>query len=112
LAENKTKPTEVSVAEFIAAVPNPRRRFGKERYTTDAGRSGEVPRIGFAPRGSSLVLYVSKSFDGADALLARMGKLKTSKACIYVNKLADVDMELLREFVERGFAHSFVTNPA
>ena len=124
MADLKTKPTPVDPDAFIEAVDNPRRRedakvvralfggilgeppvmwgptivgFGRYRYTYDSGHSGEMPLLGFAPRGSSLVVYLDRSFDGADALVARLGKVKLSKGCIYINRLGDVDLGALRE---------------
>jgi len=129
--EAKTKATEVSVADFIAAVENPVRRaeaetvralleeisgepatmwgpsivgFGRYHYRYDSGHEGEAPRIGFSPRKARTVLYVLGDVDGQDELLARLGKAKTGAACLYVNKLADVDMDVLRELAVRSLA--------
>ena len=131
--EAKTKPTETSVADFIAAVENPVRRadaetvlalleeisgepatmwgpsiigFGKYHYRYDSGHEGDAPRIGFSPRKAQTVLYILGGFEGQDALLARLGKVKTSVACLYVNKLADVDMAVLREIAVRSLAEN------
>ena len=131
--EAKTKPTETSVAEFIAAVENPVRRadaetvlalleeisgepatmwgpsiigFGKYHYRYDSGHEGDAPRIGFSPRKAQTVLYILGGFEGQDELLARLGKVKTSVACLYVNKLADVDMAVLREIAVRSLAEN------
>lgn len=131
--EAKTKPTETSVAEFIAAVENPVRRadaetvlalleeisgepatmwgpsiigFGKYHYRYDSGHEGDAPRIGFSPRKAQTVLYILGGFEGQDELLARLGKVKTSVACLYVNKLTDVDMAVLREIAVRSLAEN------
>ena len=131
--EAKTKPTDISVAEFIAAVENPVRRadaetvlalleeisgepatmwgpsiigFGKYHYRYDSGHEGDAPRIGFSPRKAQTVLYILGGFEGQDALLARLGKVKTSVACLYVNKLTDVDMAVLREIAVRSLAEN------
>ena len=131
--EAKTKPTDISVAEFIAAVENPVRRadaetvlalleeisgepatmwgpsiigFGKYHYRYDSGHEGDAPRIGFSPRKAQTVLYILGGFEGQDELLARLGKVKTSVACLYVNKLADVDMAVLREIAVRSLAEN------
>ena len=131
--EAKTKPTETSVADFIAAVENPVRRadaetvlalleeisgepatmwgpsiigFGKYHYRYDSGHEGDAPRIGFSPRKAQTVLYILGGFEGQDELLARLGKAKTSVACLYVNKLADVDMAVLREIAVRSLAEN------
>ena len=131
--EAKTKPTDISVAEFIAAVENPVRRadaetvlalleeisgepatmwgpsiigFGKYHDRYDSGPEGDAPRIGFSPRKAQTVLYILGGFEGQDELLARLGKVKTSVACLYVNKLADVDMAVLREIAVRSLAEN------
>ena len=130
MPENKTKATHVSVAEFIAAVPHPTRRsdgaalvamfervtgepatmwgpsivgFGSYHYRYPSGHEGDMCRVGFSPRGANLVLYVG-GFPDYAALLDRLGKHKTSKACLYVAKLADIDVEVLEHIVRRTFA--------
>ncbi|MDQ0249037.1 hypothetical protein J2W22_001084 [Sphingomonas kyeonggiensis] len=139
MAELKTKATEVSVADFIAAVPDPVRRadaeivramlqrltgeeprmwgptiigFGSYRYTYDSGHSGEMCRIGFSPRKAELVLYVLTGQPDQAPLLARLGKHKTGKSCLYVKKLADVDMAVLEEITRTAIAHMDATYPA
>lgn len=130
MAENKTKPTEVPVERFLEQVtPDVRREdgrvlcalmqrisgepprmwgptivgFGTHHYRYESGREGEICRMGFSPRGGALTLYLP-GFDGRDELLSRMGKHKTGKACLYVNKLADVDMAVLEELIARSRA--------
>ena len=130
MAEAKTKPTEGSVDDFLAGVANPVRRadgqalrtmmervtgepavmwgpsivgFGTYHYRYDSGHEGDAPRAGFSPRSANLVLYVG-GFPEYQALLAKLGKHKTSKACLYINKLADVDLAVLRRIVEGGLA--------
>ena len=129
MTETKTTPTKVSVDEFIAAVDKPLRRadalalrdlmervtrepatmwgpsivgFGSYHYCYDSGREGDLCRVGFSPRAANLVLYVG-SFPGYGELLARLGKHKRSTACLYLNKLADVDMAVLEEIVRETF---------
>ncbi|MDP5279340.1 DUF1801 domain-containing protein [Sphingomonas sp. DG1-23] len=129
MAEIKTKATPASVDGFIEAVANPRRRedakavrammervsgdpaqmwgpsiigFGSYHYRYDSGHEGDMCRIGFSPRAAQLVFYVG-GFEGYEALLARLGKHKTSKACLYVNKLADVDVGVLEEIVRESW---------
>jgi hypothetical protein len=131
--QNKTVATAASVDDFIAAVANETRRkdakvvlalmqkisgekpkmwgptivgFGTKHYKYESGREGDICLIGFSPRGGSLVLYLDKDFDGADDLVARLGKVKTSMACLYINKLADVDMAVLEELIARSWAHA------
>ncbi len=126
----KTKATEVAVADFIAAVPEARRReeaavidalhrritglepkmwgpsiigYGSYDYVYDSGRSGTMCRAGFSPRKAAMTLYLMGNYcnrqDEADALFARLGKYKTGKSCLYVSKLADVDLDVLEELV-------------
>lgn len=131
MAENKTKPTSASVDDFIAAIENPRRRadalvslaiykqvtglepvmwgpsiigFGSLHYVYETGREGDMPGAGFSPRKAYLTFYVGDAFEGAEALYARLGKHKKTVACLYVNKLDDVDLDVLREIIARQFA--------
>jgi hypothetical protein len=129
-AELKTKATEVSAAEFIAAVPDARRReeaaaidaihrrvtgldpkmwgpsiigYGSYDYVYDSGRSGTMCRAGFSPRKAALTIYLMGNYcnrqDEADALFAQLGKHKVGKSCLYINKLADVDLDVLEKLV-------------
>ena len=131
MAENKTKPTSASVDDFIAAIENPRRRadalvsltiykevtglqpvmwgpsiigFGSSHYVYETGREGDMPAAGFSPRKANLTFYVGDDFEGAVALYARLGKHKKSVACLYINKLDDVDLDVLREIIARQYA--------
>lgn len=119
-----TKPTAVSVAEFIAAVEDPKRRadaeavcallaeatgepatmwgpsivgFGAYHYRYASGYEGDAPLVGFSPRKANLVFYLSGCDEGRDDLLARLGKHKAGKGCVYVNRLADVDPVVLKQ---------------
>lgn len=129
MAETKTKPSRISVDDFLQSVQHPVRRadglalrdlfgrlsagpatmwgpsivgFGSYHYRYDSGHEGDAPRIGFSPRKANLVLYVG-GYDGYDADLARLGKHKASKACLYLNKLADVDLAILEMIVRRSW---------
>ena len=129
MAEIKTKATKVSVKDFIANVPNETRRadaqallklfekvtgwkaqmwgptivgFGSYAYTYDSGHTGKMCAIGFSPRSTNLVLYSGVDPTEAAQLLTALGKHKISKACIYINKLADVDMAALEKVVKAG----------
>jgi hypothetical protein len=132
MAEIKTRATEVSVDDFIAAVPVEQRRedantiramlerltgeparmwgptiigFGSYNYKYESGHSGTMCRMGFSPRKAELVLYVLTGFAGQEALLARLGRHKTGKVCLYIRKLADVDEAVLEEIAMRALAH-------
>lgn len=133
MAENKTKPTAASVTDFIASIENPRRRadalssltmyqeitglppvmwgpsiigFGSLHYKYESGREGDMPAAGFSPRKASMTFYVEGKFEGAEALFARLGKHKRSLACLYINKLDDVDLGILSEIITREYRHS------
>lgn len=127
--DNKTKPTDVNPADYLASLESDRRRadaevlvellsdvtgeepvmwgptmigFGEHHYVHSSGREGDTFLIGFAPRKANLVLYGLNNAPGSEELLAKLGKHKTSKACLYVNKLADVDLDVLRQLTELG----------
>lgn len=122
--EQKTKPTPTSAADFIATVEDPKRRadaeaacallagatgeppvmwgpsivgFGAYHYRYASGHEGDAPLVGFSPRKANLVFYLSGCDERRDDLLARLGKHKAGKGCVYVNRLSDVDAEVLRE---------------
>ena len=128
-AKNKTIPTGASVEQFLNAVENPVRQrdcravmefmaaetgkapkmwgpsiigFGSYCYAYPSGRQGEMPLTGVSPRKQSLVLYIMPGFAGCAELLERLGKHKTGKSCLYINKLDDVDNEVLRQLVRES----------
>ena len=130
MAENKTRPTTASVDDFISAIENARRRsdarvaltiykevtglapvmwgpsiigFGSIHYVYESGREGDMPAAGFSPRKSNMTFYVGDGFEGAEKLFAKLGKHKKSVACLYINKLDDVDLEVLREIIAREY---------
>lgn len=127
MAEPKTRPTDVPVADFIAAVDNPRRRADAEvmqallskmtgvapvmwgpsiiGYGSYKGPTGDWPRIGFSPRKAQLVLYLMGDFDAREALIARLGKVSTKGGCLYINRLDAVDEGVLRELVAASLTH-------
>jgi len=82
--------------------------FGKYRYTYPSGHSGKAPIVGFSPRKANISLYVSMDEKRRNALLDQLGKHKSSKACVYINKLADINVEVLDELIEETVKH--VTN--
>ena len=122
MAENKTQPTSASVPPFSMLHPDEARRtdaralvklmqkitgnepamwgpsivgFGSCHYKYESGREGDMPIVGFSPRKAANVLYGAIGFAGADVLLARLGKHTTGKGCLYIKKLAEVDMKVL-----------------
>nr|WP_298928710.1 DUF1801 domain-containing protein [uncultured Erythrobacter sp.] len=132
MAEAKTRPTEVDVADFIANVEPAAKRedakvldalfrkatgeephmwgptiigYGTYHYKYDSGREGDAARSGFSPRKAKHSLYLMGRYcdeetgKKVDALLEKMGKHKTGASCVYVNKLADIDLDVLEEIV-------------
>ncbi|MBI4928305.1 MAG: DUF1801 domain-containing protein [Anaerolineae bacterium] len=85
--------------------------FGRYAYRYASGHTGEWMVIGFSPRKQYLTLYIMSGFDQYEDLLSRLGKHKTGKSCLYVNKLADLDQSVLRELAARSVAHMRATNP-
>lgn len=124
--EARTKPTDVPVADFIAAVPDPKRRADAQvaralledvtgeapvmwgpsivGYGSYRGPTGDWPIIGFSPRKTQTVFYIMRGFTGNEATLARLGKYKTGGGCLYVNRLADIDLDVLRELAADSVA--------
>jgi hypothetical protein len=137
MAELKTKQTNASVEDFLNGVADEKRRrdcftilelmqqatqappkmwgtsivgFGEYHYTYASGREGDWFLAGFSPRKNNLTLYIMSGFDDYAALLSKLGKYKTGKACLYINKLQDVDLAILRSLIERSVAHMAKTN--
>jgi len=131
MAENKTKPTAASVADYLASRANAQQQvdceelmallhrvtqepptmwgpsivgYGRYRYTYESGRTGEMPVVGFAIRGRELVLYVTAESEAQQALLDRLGPHKMGKSCLYVKRLADVDVGVLEQIVAGSVA--------
>ena len=78
--------------------------FGSYHYRYASGREGDWPIVGFAPRKQNLVLYIMPGFAQYDDLLARLGKYRTGKSCLYVNKLDDVDESVLAKLIRDSVA--------
>ena len=133
MSEPKTKPTEVSAESHIAAITNEERRndartlvalmrrvtrqepimwgpgivgFGSYHYKYASGHEGDSALAGFAVRGSELVVYIEADFEGRDVLLAKLGKHKTGKVCVYIRRLANVDLTVLETLVARSVAET------
>jgi hypothetical protein len=134
----KTQPTDQSVPAFIAAVPDARRReeaealcalltdvtgqppvmwgdsiigFGRYTYVNTTKKPADWPIIGFSPRKAKLTVYIMPGFAGAGDLMARLGKHSTGVSCLYLNRLSDVDPDVLRELAERSVAWMRETYP-
>jgi hypothetical protein len=132
VAENKTRPTGADVTAFLDAVEHPSRRadgqslrtlfervsgepaclwgpsivgFGSYHYRYGSGHEGDAPRIAFSPRKANLVFYLPH-YEGYDADLQRLGKHKPGKGCLYLTKLADVDLAVLEDMVRKAWESS------
>jgi len=126
MAENKTKPTNVSVDDYIASRANARQQadcralmalfklvtrqtprmwggsivgYGSYRYTYESGRTGEAPLASFAIRGRELVVYLMAEGQGQRSLLSKLGRHKMGKSCLYFKQLADLDKSVLEKLV-------------
>jgi hypothetical protein len=131
MADNKTKPTSLSVAAFIDAITDPTRRadakallkvmqdasgekpkmwgpsiigFGSYHYRYESGREGDMPLISFSPRKAATVLYNMIASDDCKALLPKLGKHTTGKGCLYIKQLAEVDQQVLKAMVVKSVA--------
>jgi hypothetical protein len=85
--------------------------FGSYHYRYESGREGDMPLVGFSPRKQAITLYIMTGFDARGDLLNKLGKYKTGKACLYIKKLEDIDMDVLRELVKQSAEHMRKTNP-
>jgi Domain of unknown function (DU1801) len=126
MAENKTKPTEASIDDYLAARGSEQQQadcrelmemlqkvtrqapkmwgpsivgYGSYRYTYESGRTGEAPLVGFAIRGRELVAYLIADGEAQQALLSRLGKYKMGKSCLYFKRLDDLDRSVLEQLV-------------
>ena len=79
--------------------------FGSYHYKYASGRENDWFLAGFSPRKQNLTLYIMSGFDQYDGLLSKLGKHKTGKSCLYINKLADVDQDVLRELIRQSVEH-------
>lgn len=126
-AKNKTVSTDASVEKYLAAIDDPKRRadcealvkifssatgkapkmwgnaivgFDEYHYRYDSGREGDMCAAGFSSRKGPISLYIHA--EGQEQLLAKLGKFKTSKACLYINRVADVDEAVLKQLIAEG----------
>ena len=127
----KTVETDADVNAFIDSIENTRRRedagrllellgeitrepprmwgssivgFGSYHYKYESGREGDSPRVGFSPRKQNLAVYIMPGFADFGELLAKLGKHRTGKSCLYLNKLDDVDVDVLKEILRESVA--------
>jgi hypothetical protein len=126
MAKNKTTYTKNSVTEFVDKIENEAKRddsfqlieiyksitgfeprmwgptiigFGNYHYKYESGHEGDAPLAAFSPRKDSLVLYFAPEYENREVLLSQLGKHKSSKACVYVKKLSDIDVKVLERMV-------------
>jgi len=131
MGENKTKPTEISVAGYIDSLSDDSKRadakalvkmmqsvtgekpkmwgssiigFGSVHYKYDSGREGDTPALAFSPRKAATVVYGMGSVTQTASVLAKLGKCSMGKGCLYIKKLSDIDQSVLRSLMERARA--------
>ncbi|MHA3225083.1 DUF1801 domain-containing protein [Globicatella sulfidifaciens] len=80
--------------------------FGQYHYVYDSGHEGDATLLAFSPRKAKISLYFEQDFPEREDLLDKLGKIKKAKGCVYVNKLADIDMSVLEELLEKSLAYS------
>lgn len=85
--------------------------FGSYHYKYESGHEGDAPLIAFSPRKDALTLYLSSKFDNRDELLKTFGKHKTSKACIYIKKMEDINIEVLKKMVANSLKYYKTKHP-
>lgn len=132
------KETDANVVEFIESVENPKKQedayqllqifeettgyeakmwgpsiigFGSYHYKYASGHEGDAPIVGFSPRKAKISLYVGTGQPEQEELLQRFGKHTTGKACIYINKIADIDIDVLKELIHSCMAFIRKTYP-
>ena len=126
MAKNKTTETENSVEDYLDNIPDEKRRedcsaiielirdetglkpkmwgtgivgFGSYHYKYESGHEGDAPLTGLSSRSNAITLYLASDFDQKDELLQKLGKCKTSKACIYIKKIEDINVSVLRKMI-------------
>ena len=131
MSDLKTKKNEASVEGFLKSVDSKKRRedsfvvldlmkevtgeepvmwgtsivgFGNYHYKYASGREGNWMKVGFSPRKKNMTLYIMDGFGSYNSLLQNLGKYSTGKSCLYINKLEDVDQEVLKELVRQSVA--------
>ena len=139
MADLKTKKNEARVEGFLKSVENEKRRedsflvldlmkevtgenptmwgtrfvgFGSYHYKGASGREGDWMKVDFSPRKPNMMLYIMDGFGSYDSLLQKLGKYKTGKSCLYINKLEDVDQTVLRELVKQSFKSMSGASPS
>ena len=139
MAKNKTTETNSSVTEFVNKVENEVKRkdsfklieicksitgfepkmwgptiigFGNYHYKYESGHEGDAPLAGFSPRKDSLVMYFAPEYENREVLLSQLGKHKSSKACVYVKKLSDIDIKILEIMIVNSMTYTMKLYPS
>lgn len=129
MAQNKTQPNDADVEEFLTGVSPPSKAadalildrlfqrvsgfrprmwgeslvgYGRYHYLYKSGREGDFLATGFAPRKAAFSIYIMPGYTDFGTILDRLGKHRIGKSCLYVNKLADIDMDVLEELIRAG----------
>ncbi|WP_394176580.1 DUF1801 domain-containing protein [Thalassotalea litorea] len=129
--DNKIQPTPLNPDTLIAAIEHPIKRqdseqllqlfeqitkqkpqlwgtsiigFGQYHYCYDSGREGESLRTGFSPHKQNIAIYIMLGFSHYQTMLAQLGKHKVGKSCLYINKLADINLDILKQLIEKTYA--------
>lgn len=130
MSENKTKPTDQSLLDYLNSIEPEKRRleglrlneiyeeatgdkgvlwgnsivgYGSYHYTYESGREGDAPRTGFSPRKSKLSIYIMGGHSRYEKEMSNLGKFKTGKSCVYVNKLEDINEEVLKKLIKVSY---------
>ena len=138
MAKNKTMETQNSVSGFLTKITDEKKRkdcstiidkitehtglepkmwgtsivgFGIYHYKYDSGREGDAPLAGIASRSNAITLYLTADFDNREELLSKLGKHKTGKGCIYIQKLEDIDISVLTKMVKNSIEQRKKNHP-
>ena len=138
MAKNKTTETDNSVIDFINAVADEKKRidafelvklmkeetgfdakmwgagivgFGSYHYKYDSGHEGDAPLVGFSPRKDAISLYLDPSLENKEELLSQFGKHTAGKGCIYIKKIADIDVQTLKKMISLSVENLTKTYP-
>lgn len=136
MAENKTKATKASVTEFINSIDDKEKRadvrkvaammrratgkrakmwgssivgYGNYHYKYESGREGDFMLTGFSPRKQALTVYIIPGFSHFEKLMAKLGKYKTGRSCLYIKRLSDVDEKVLERLIDSSVKHMHKT---
>lgn len=130
MSANKLQPSDASVDEFLAGLSEQKRQdsqtlismmreitglepvlwgtivgFGSQHYRYESGREGDMPLVAFSPRKANLTIYINEGFADYGELLAQLGKHTTSVSCLYVKKLAEIDLGVLQQIIQKSYDH-------